>query len=320
MKARYILIAALLTLVASACTKVIEFPINETTPYVVVMSKPNTEDNIVLRLSYSRFFLDQHDFTTINNASILVDVNGTPYSGTFNPNGEYSLNYTPQPGDKLKLSIHVPGYDEVTASTQVPLLPTIDEVKYQTSPDGNGTLHVRFTDRADQNDYYRLRVHCIDTVIWVNVDYDYRTGTRDTIGYDTIIRNFYQNFECNDYVLIDQTSIQTAMDEGTFDGTSLYFTDEAISGRSHDVQLKYYSYDVPEDYYYNEIHHCHYYVELESMSRDLYLYELTASSDDDILSTLSDPVQIHCNIDGGIGIFAASAKVVREVPKPITEK
>ena len=51
-------------------------------------------------------------------------------------------------------------------------------------------------------------------------------------------------------------------------------------------------------------------LEVVSLSRDHYLYQATKESynGDAILDFFTEPVQIHSNIQGGIGIFGVASK------------
>ena len=59
-----------------------------------------------------------------------------------------------------------------------------------------------------------------------------------------------------------------------------------------------------------------YLLEVTSLSRDRYLYERTTYlyDDDPFESLFSEPVQIHSNISGGIGIFAARNRSILPIP------
>ena len=52
-------------------------------------------------------------------------------------------------------------------------------------------------------------------------------------------------------------------------------------------------------------YHAQVILEVTNPTRDLYLFRQTVDSYsyDDLLGTFTEPVQIHSNIDGGIGIF-----------------
>ena len=57
-------------------------------------------------------------------------------------------------------------------------------------------------------------------------------------------------------------------------------------------------------------------IEVYAISRDQYLYNKTlnaANNYDGFMQVISEPVQVHTNIEGGIGILGASSKVVINV-------
>ena len=51
-------------------------------------------------------------------------------------------------------------------------------------------------------------------------------------------------------------------------------------------------------------------VEVTSLTRDQYLFRKTMQSytSDDMIGIFSEPVQVHSNINGGIGIFGVCVK------------
>lgn len=139
------------------------------------------------------------------------------------------------------------------------------------------------------------------------------------IVFDTTTENINVGFRCRDYLIIPQNAI--SLDEESY-FNELYFTDANINGLSHEIQLT-----IPIDAYYMNHHDYEPYyglyydsyipsslrinLEVTSFSRDLYLYEQTTQQQTDELGgIISEPVQIHSNIDGGYGIFAARTSVV----------
>ena len=72
-------------LFATACTKTIEFDGQQTQSLPVLISLPNSDSTLSLRLTYSRFFLDNSPVTPIKNASIRVELNGSNPSVSFSP-------------------------------------------------------------------------------------------------------------------------------------------------------------------------------------------------------------------------------------------
>ena len=272
-------------LLLGGCEKVLEVDFDDVTPQVVVMSSVHPDTTVNVRLTYSRFILDDSPFRTVDDAVLSLEVNGVDVHAAQSCNsGDYVLDYRPQEGDRLKLRVKVPGRNEVTATTEVPRAAVVTNVRGTAlaSGDGENRYSVRFTldDPSGEQNYYFVRLY------------------KKSFYY-----SYYQYFNCNDYMLTDGVDVMTML-EGDFDVQSsslLAFPDDNINGTSHEVELTMTA-EVPLDSFY---------VEVTSMSRDRYLYELTAKlydNGDTFDELFSEPVQIHCNVDGGIGIFAACTR------------
>ena len=277
------------SLVSTACTKEIEVDLEQQEPRVVVMSCVEPDADVALKLSYSRFFLSTEPFQTIDDARVTLTVNGgTEMEATCLGEGQYNIGYRPQAGDRLSLAVGVPGQRNVTATTIVPPPPVVANVSEDKN---NSEFKVRFTlvDPAEEDNYYMVRVVS-----------EYHSNSGST-------NRYYCDFHCQDYLLVDNTDLGRIIDsEGDeldeWYGRTLAFSDENINGTSHELTLN------VTDVARNAL----YYLELTSCTRDRYLFEVTSDlyDDDPFLNLFAEPVQIHTNIDGGIGIFAARNRMV----------
>ena len=331
MKKTLILIATMLLL--AACEKQIDIDIEYTESQVVVMSQNNNDDPVSLTLTYSRpvfgtyYIRNGEDyFQQITDATATLSVNGAS-SITATRNGNtYTFAYTPQANDQLNLSIAVPGHEAVTATATVPHTPSLTNINfrregtsmhYETYFDSS-TVSFTLTDNNATTDYYSIRLRCIDTAVLVNRDY------RDSIlGYDTVYHDRYLDFECVDYLIVHSSDLGSLVGDldptgtSTYYGDELLFTDAEINGLSHTIKLSpssyhYNDYYEEEYYYYGEMteYHARLILEVTNLTRDLYLFRQTIDnySYDDLLGTFTEPVQIHSNIDGGIGIFGVGVR------------
>ncbi len=304
------LTAILLSLALSSCEKVIEFNGDETENHMVMISKPQSDSPWKVRLTESRFFLSPDTIGTIKNAQISIEVNGrTPNNIiTHQGNGVYDLGYTPQPGDTLTLRVTTPEKGTMMAGCRIPNRPVVSNISctYDTShyydyyPDtvevagGRITVKLTIDDPADAVNYYMLRVSS------ANLNYNYNTDTYDTI-------RTHKNISVDDNVLFDMDATEEIFGFGTEDnyGDAVLFTDERINGQSHTILF-----DFWDQHLIGTI-----YVEVYTLSRDLYLYEksLKATSQLDEFSIIfAEPVQLYCNVTGGIGILGGSA--VSKIP------
>ena len=100
----------------------------------------------------------------------------------------------------------------------------------------------------------------------------------------------------------------------------MLFTDATINGMNHNIKLSTYYIIYWDDYSENSsdstVFRSGYTLEVTALSRDLYLYRqsMNSYSDDELLGFFSEPVQVHSNIDGGIGIFGVSSKNALTIP------
>ena len=93
----------------------------------------------------------------------------------------------------------------------------------------------------------------------------------------------------------------------------MYFSSERFSGGAHEFTMEFSSYRRGG----NSLDPLKLPVTLElcALSEELYKYNVTSSGyTSDLDNLFSEPVQVYCNIKGGIGIFGASA--IRKVNTP----
>ena len=339
MKKTFLFIISAILLLTS-CEKQIDIDVDALDPEVVICAIGETGSPLQVRLTYSRptfgtFYVrnDENYFQEITDAIVTLSTNGGGSMTATRDNGYYAFTYLPQAGDQLTLNINVPGHKSVTAKAIVPKEPLVGELSLTTKTDSpdidnntnvNISLFVPITDRASETDYYSIKMFRCDTAY-----YTYYDDTGAVMLYDTIT-DIQDWFECQDQLIVDQTNPENVL-EGlsipTFFGSEMLFTDDHLNGSTHTIELKTSlyldSYEYGQGYFddgygnytetpynYTSVIHSTFYVEVSTLSRDLYLYRQTMNSysDDDLLSFFSEPVQIHSNIDEGIGILGVANK------------
>lgn len=316
------------------CEKQIDIDIEDMEPQVVVSAQGEVGMPLSVDLTYSRpvygsFYVYNGEdyFPKITDATVSLSVNGGSAVTASCNGGTYTFAHMPQPGEQLTLTIAVPGKDQVTATATVPQMPIVGDLVVtsrdeQPDIDGNTntdlTFTVPLTDRGGSTDYYAISLCRYDTIVYIYYD---STGAPS----DTVIDYYIQDwFECQDQMIVNQIDVVDAL-EGvavpSFYGSEMLFTDALIDGTTRNIDLLTY---ISTDWYrhngrymgdhYNDSYtvtvSCTFKVEVSAISRDLYLYRQTKNSysDDELLGFFSEPVQIHSNIDGGIGIFGVSSK------------
>ena len=166
-------ILAALTL-ATACSKTIEFSGKETASLPVLISQAEADSTFNVRLTYSRFFLDNSPFKIIDNATIRTELNGSSTSANFShtESGLYRSDLTLHENDTLTLRVIVPDKGELIAGCRIPSRPQISDftltpdVEIYTYPDyqhpeiiytnieGNAKFKFQLHDPAGQNNCY----------------------------------------------------------------------------------------------------------------------------------------------------------------------
>ena len=302
-----------------SCEKVIEFNGDITDPYIVVISKPEADSTWMLRVTQSRFFLSSADIPSIDNAQVIVTVNGNETTATSEGSGMYNTGIVPQPGDSLSIRVIAPNRGEVTAGCRIPQRPEVSDftVEYDTTMyeqrwtdiydsvrvnryvEGNIKLHFKLHDTSNERNYYMVRLATYSGE-WT-----------------------YRWFEIDDDILFDIDATNEVFDlyeDEDNNGTAVSFSDERINGQTHPITISLYiGYLSPNTYFDDPDQELEFYptrIEVYAISRDQYLYNKTlraANNQDDFSQILSEPVQVHSNINGGIGILGASSKTVLNV-------
>ncbi len=294
------LVSALIGL--AGCEKVVEFKVDEVTPYVVLVSKPEADSMVRIKLSYSRFFLDGHSFRTIRNADVRLYANGRQTNRLSADDGEYFFDCLPQASDTLDLQVLVPGYPMVQAGTRVPAEPDVEvlETAYD-SLSQTCQVKVRIHDPQGKN-YYRIS---FDGWIRNITNYYDHNGVFES---DTTEPEFISLwFSSSDVVFTDATSVDFLLEQGetSVSGRSLRFSDRLFDGKSYTMVFNLSLGNVCVDLL-SDTSQYPYTVCISALSGDRYLYDNTLEKADDEFAILSEPVQIYTNVQGGIGVFAAS--------------
>lgn len=329
-----------------ACEKPVDFDPGEVKPYVVMISKPVSDSLMSVFVGYSRFFLDNRSFGTVTDATVtLSDGTGT-YTGVYDPRGfllsgshyyytdgeywmedsvfygGYTFTLRPKPGDTLRLTATVPGYDKmVSATTAMPQMPEVEVLEFVIDT-GKGSHYDEYGGYyTNDSRYYKIRfkVKCQNpdeffSVKVQNSEYRRIHPTQNIYGWDT---NYWENnyFTVND-PLVNSSSIEDVIDgyDGSFNGEEMFFSSELFQNGEHEFTAIFSKWPTGSaDYDYMAVR-----IEVKSLTRELYRYEQTSKSAeyDSFDGLFSEPVQVICNIDGGIGVFGGATKKTYIMPEP----
>lgn len=327
-------VAAMAAMLAAGCEKEIKVDVDAQDARVVVQGENIVGQPLAFNLTYSRptfstfYVRDGEDyFPRITDATLTLSVDGGAAMTASRDGGTYTFAHTPQPGEVLSLGIAVPGRQPLSSTATVPYEPVVSDIDTSTSVRATDYytaiyFNISFTlnDRATSDDYYSVRI--------LRVDSTFHT-VRDTAGnitaQDTSTSSNYRYFNCTDYLLVSNAEIdlEDPTATSTFSGYEMLFTDASINGTNHTIRLETEEWN---DYYIDEYKadrsgtdsfaiRTTYYLVTTAYSRDHYLYRQTRNSysNDELLSLISEPVQIHSNIEGGIGIFGVSARRIDRV-------
>ena len=217
----------------------------------------------------------------------------------------YESTYVPTEGDRLRLVVAFPGFDEAVAETQLPvcsLLAVNSAGGRAVSDDYFGSyyyydLTLTVHRGADPACYYSIRP-CLH--------FEFTVDEEDQEG------SYYFNLESDDFLF--QGNGSTADQISQFfsdDDVSMLFADTKIPSDSYTFRGSFMGYNI-EELRANGVT-AGYYLIFTTMNRDLYYYRtsLATASSSSSFSIFSEATSIYSNVKGGYGCFcAASAKKI----------
>lgn len=308
----------LMTLGIISCEKVIDFEGQTTDPLLVLLSQPEADSSWTVYVGQSRFFLSTAPIPLIENAHVYVTVNGSE-ANDIAPSlggGFYDSGIRPREGDSLSLRVLVPGHDEMVAGCRIPIRPTVSDasISYDTTMsryewiDSYDSVHVeqwisgfvqfkfKLHDPADKENFYMIRLAAY-------IDGEWDGGRWFTLD-DDILFEINATDEIFDFEEYPENS-----------GRQVLFSDERVNGEVHPITVTADLGTVSSSgYRYDSefsIFPCR--LEVYSISRDTYLYlkTRTAAYNSDVFTQiLSEPIQIHTNVHGGIGFLGGMSKTI----------
>lgn len=306
----------------TACEEIIEFKGKETTPKIVLYAILQADSVITVNISESYSVIDNdHTPAQITDAVVRLYRDGTEvgvlsYEAPDNQPGDLrevtqsryvSDGIKPLQGSIYRISVEVPGLKSVTAETSLPepVPVTLSDTSIIERYDIWTYIRarVRFTDPAEDENYYMVSMRKIQGIYNGNPSLPYNPETGITI---------YQE----DYYVdnTDEPLLNQNEDDDLF---GIYysnyfnvFTDELISGKQYDLSLRM-DYSMPDTTYHE---FKHFKINLISITYDLFLYLQSYSAHmqtrDDFMS---EPVIVYSNVENGLGIVGAIAPSITTV-------
>lgn len=280
-------------LALASCETPLDIEYLDFEPYPVVSVHAEADSSLDMRLTYSRWFLSDWDFDVVQNATARLLVDGSrSYLAEYDASdGRYHFDsYVPREGEKVELSVDIPDHEPLSASCVVPRKPVVSNSSFDTMIVGDEYysyvatfVNVWLHDDPDVDNYYMMEVFL-------------RFYNADSSGY--IVSPHW--FTIDDMALVDPMDIESAVSgDYSVSCRRFLFDDRNINGKEHLIRV------MLDGYWPNGG-----ILKLSALTRDEYLYLRTVESAQNNDDFLSEPVQVHTNIENGIGVFAVSNPAV----------
>ncbi len=314
-----------LVFAAQSCEKEIEFNAEVTEPMLVLNSLVEGETSWVkVKFSKSLFFLESGRPQFVEGGRIQLWVNDA-FRGELKDDGEgiYSLDTRVLAGDRIRYRAEAPpslNLPSVVAETHVPLRAAVlavdstatilqeDSIINIASSSLNGYLgkaqHCKFrfvvkvSDPPGERNYYRLQV-------------------KRKLFSEALLQAFKDvektNFVFDDPVVLASNNGAAIPfgTEGNGREEMYIFSDELFDGKVYPLSFSISAYRyflLPnEQVIYPQKPHDEIYIDLQSISLDFYRYlrSLGMLNGQGQGDPFSEPVQIHTNVSGGLGVVAS---------------
>lgn len=293
----------------SSCTYNFDLDDVEASPKLVLYSYPGSGDTTVVRLSRSLPVSQKGELSRggVKGADVRLAVNGeaVPLAWTDDsipgvPAQSYYTVKTYADGDKVNITAEAEEMKAVSAFTVIPSRFPLMSVKMGLKDSDSNQLQfqIRFTDNAQTEDYYALKVDCKQR-FWDNGEYSEKNNS---IEFDLDDEPLLNNLSGLDDIL---------MTENDFYRNLYYWDDTKIQGKSYTIRLNTnYQADYEDDFITpdgNEHIKCQvkYRISLYSLSKEFYRY--LKSLNDQKNNGLGDlelaPMRpTYTNVINGIGV------------------
>lgn len=331
MKQISLLTATILFIVLGiSCTKEIEFNDQLLDPVLVVNSICTLNDTLMVDVSATKTIPGfESEFRFIPDATVKLYVDGVEtgqmlFDSTLigqNNSARYLGNTIVTTGKKYRVEVSHKDFNKVaTAEMQmsnlVPILgfETEDVVKKGSNAEDSKLtkVTVRFSDPADEKNYYRLGV-----TVRIGKDQSYVNEAGDSVIMVQVMDNIsYGEIESDDPVLATNSNADDIFSESSSFGYAL-FTDELFNGKTYDLDFYLSSWISEQLRSLNTLNREFYSIniELQSLTKETYYYIKSSSSSSIGDGLFTEPVQVFNNIENGLGIFGGCSSTVSHTEK-----
>ena len=325
---KILLVLGLLSL--ASCTRDVVLVLPPVPPRLVLNASVSPDTDVTAFLSKSWFVLDTVTDDGVGGSNIQVFINDrlqghmqlVPDSRL---TGRYILpGCRVKAGDRLRLEAEAGGFDPVGGETVIPdpvEVLSVDTVRFTRFGYGGYEypsirLYVRFRDKPDKRNYYRLIIEKQtefqkgDSVITCSSMY------RSELNYTDWLGVVYE-----DPVFRSTNPVIEQLDGTTCRGT---FTDDMFDGKDYTVRSSFWPVDssFKGDSVTTTVH---YDIRLMAISEEYYRYlvvirNFSISLGDAYLDGLVEPTATYTNVEGGFGIVAGCQLAHRRFTMPFGDK
>lgn len=278
----------------ASCEEEIAIDINEVSKHVVVNSIFTPTEEFSVQLSYSRNILNPNDGKEcIINAEVAIynEYDEFLFEMDHQKDGIYKkANLYPKEGIEYRLRVKVDGYPMIKAQSQVPYLAEIENLRTEdVEINGESAIQVDFDIKNDasENNYYIWEV-IKSPLEEINNSISGNHSAADVIALQDI-NSFQQGGTRWSKLFLSNNDSAASLINSSFltlDSPSI----EGGEGTDGDGEEQLNSF-----------------LKLLSASSDIYFYYLTVEQyqqQDNNNTSTGNPIRIHSNIEGGLGIFA----------------
>jgi len=309
-----------------ACNTEIEFKGDITSSMLVINSFITPDSVIKVHVSKSKFFLkDDSQLDVVDNATVNLWVNNNQKETLIKQgNGYYISNYKPVIGDIIKITAKNAIYDEVDCSVEI-----MDSTNILSFDTTRILINEYPISNYTKDEYGRMKIDTIgkykneklDIVIQFQdnpqISNYYRMVATRRMYFDDgkiIDENFYLS---SDDIVFGDNSTTSIIGENGNNSSFLEFSDEYFSGKKYAVRfntmLSSIEYKPGKEPKKDDggtvgtvkIIKTDLILNLQTISKSYYLFLKSLSANSSVIEFFSEPVQIHSNVNGGIGILGS---------------
>lgn len=304
-----IIIISIISILFYSCSTKIDLDEPKSDSQVVVFGLIQADSSVTVNLSFTQSFLEDSDVKYIENAKITLYENDIQVESLqYKDSGNYKSVIKAKSKTEYKISVEVPGYELITASTYIPDYVYIyygnikpDSYFDQQQLQYESEITITFNDNAETKNYYQSSFY---SYTYGGYAWDNETNTfliTDSTKHYTSTSFLYSI----DPVIVNEGDLQ-------FYGDGLYISSLVYSDKLLTInnQIKFLVYGLGEG---SSFPHKSVAI-LKNISFDFYLYQKSwirqsfnqgmGSFDATNMFLVNNPNDLYTNIKNGIGIFA----------------